>query len=112
MTLELEELEKATDYLERMAASAREIMPALELLREIGYKPILPLPTDRLIQRGDISKFLKVGGAIINQLIREKKLTPLYVGDSTVQKFRLSEVKQVVSTECPKPKTGGFKKGK
>ena len=109
MTFDLDELREAEQLLGKIAAHAEKILPVLQLLKETGGA-VLPKPVDRLIQRGDIIKMLKTSDLTIGQMIKAKRLTPLYVAGSSVQKFWLSEVEKLVSTEPTKTKPNNLPK--
>ena len=112
MTLNLEELREAEALMARMAEHAEKILPVLKLVNEAGGRAILPEPADRLIHLGELTQMLRISSAVVTQLIAEGKLHPLYVGDSSRQKFRLSEVKQLPTPICPKSKVFNFNAGR
>ena len=102
--IDLKELREAAELMSRIAAACEKIAPVVDALKGCDGKAILPAPADRLIHRGEVEEMLGIGTGTLNKLIAAGKLTVLYVGDSTRQKFRLSQVEQLTATTCPKEK--------
>ena len=99
-TLDLTALDRITAKAQKLQAIARDLQPFLEKLKDFDGA----LPTDRLIRSGEAAKILGVGQDVIGKFVRAGLLTPLYVAGSSTQKFWLSEVEKLVSTEPTKTK--------
>lgn len=93
-TLNLEELKEFVAAAQELERIADKLMPFLELVKVLG-NGFVPTPTDRFIGRGEVRKILYIGWKTINHLIKEGKLTPLYIAGSCEMKFRLSEVLKI-----------------
>lgn len=99
MTFNLDELREAEALLGKMAQHAEKISPVLAMLREQGDKALLTQPLDRFVQCGEVRKMLKISTSNINKLIRDGKLTPVLIANSSNRKFRLSEVERLMSPQ-------------
>lgn len=100
MQINLDELREAEQLMSKIAAHAEKILPALQLMKETGNtNVVIPPIMDRLLERGQVTKILKVGSPTVTHLINAKKLTPLYIAGSNSAKFRLSEVERLIKKE-------------
>lgn len=102
MNIDVAELEKLAAVLREISPLVKDVTRMLELMKELGMKGnsvVVPPVTERLLQRNDVIKILKVGSAAIATLIKNGQLTPLYIADSTSAKFRLSEVMKLLEAK-------------
>ena len=77
-TLDLAALQKITTQAQKLQKLATELMPFLELVKELNGKDFC-IPTDRLIRTSDAAKILGVSKAAISTFVNAGLLTPLYV---------------------------------
>lgn len=95
-TLDLDKLEHAVKLARELERIAESVTPMLQLIDKLGGDAVIPVLSDRLIDRKVIRKALHIGNGKINGLIRRGDLTPLYVEGSKATKFRLSEVEKIL----------------
>ena len=102
----LAELEKMAVLLREISPEVKNIIHMLELIKEVGLDKnsvVVPVATDRFIERGDVCKILKIGSVSLQTLIERGQLTPYYIADSSSMKFKLSEVTNLpISSSKPK----------
>ena len=91
MEINLEQLREAAKLFSEIATAAEKIQPVLQSI-EKNKGVVVPVMTDRFIERGDVCKILKIGSASLQTLIERGQLTPYYIADSSSMKFKLSEV--------------------
>ena len=89
----LEELERAAALLLEMSPFVKKQIRWLELKKEVGKveKPV----EQEFLSRAQVRKMLRSGNFTIDKLIKQGKLTPLYVADSNAAKFRREQVLEV-----------------
>lgn len=102
MDINLDELREAAKLFNEIANAAEKIAPVLQSI-ERNKGVVVPVATDRFIERGDVCKILKIGSVSLQTLIERGQLTPYYIADSSSMKFKLSEVTNLpISSSKPK----------
>ena len=97
-TIDLDKLRECVELARELERIAEKVTPMLQLIKELGNdrRVLIPPATDRFISYSEVLKILKVGDAVIKALVKQGRLTPLYVAGSSAKKFRLSEVQKVL----------------
>lgn len=93
----INKLSEAVELGRELERIADKVTPMLQLINKLGPNALLPQMPDRLIGRGEVRDALKVGNTALQTLIRDGKLTPLYIAGSNSAKFRMSEVERIIN---------------